>query len=148
MTWYKRSSTRGLSKDAEGYDACLGPSCWRKPKRKGWTLDIQWQDAESFLSKAVTAMIVAWGVFAWFPAGYGKSRAISCWPSCITSNWSGSGLVELRGNVCAIAGVDQVVRILTPYEARSRSPGGFSPSPSRSIIGKKRPGNKANNCVT
>ena len=63
------------------------------------------------------------GVFAWFPAGYGKS---SCYQLLafvydVELKWTRSRGTERNIVFCAIAGVDQVVRILTPYEARSRS---------------------------
>ena len=68
-------------------------------------------------------MIVARAVFAWFPAGYGKS---SCYQLLafvydFKLKWSMSRGNE-RNAVCAIAGVDQVVYTYSySVQARSRS---------------------------
>ena len=52
----------------------------------------------------------------------GSPRAISCWPSSTTSNEVDQVLWNRKKHfVRVIAGVDKVVRILTLYEARSRS---------------------------
>ena len=68
-------------------------------------------------------MIVARGVFAWFSTGYGKS---SCYQLLafvydFKLKWTRSRGNE-RNVVCAIAGVDQVVYVISySIQARSRS---------------------------